>query len=128
MYRFRIFTVVTWISISAGCACGGEPKCKFLTNPIDHSWPNGHVRAGCPQNISCLAATTPNPHDCGYYVGGGARGKQGGPRYRNEGTWGWDFWGTLERKHVALNWYHGEKYQGGSGAYKTDGPKIFHHH
>lgn len=25
---------------------------------------------------------------------------------------------------VALNWWHGQRYQGGIGAYKIDGPEV----
>ncbi len=63
---------------------------------------------------------------CGYYVGGGASWG-GETRHVDEGTWGWDYLGSPFRRRVALHWWHGRKPQGGSGAYKTDGPHIVKH-
>jgi hypothetical protein len=117
--------LMTIVALAAGvtlanCDC---PKCRAKRRCVD-----GHVRAGCPQNISCFARPSILPHECGYYVGGGAPCNEGEARYGDEGTWGWDYFGMLGLKKVALNWYHGERYQGGTGAYKTDGPKCEHGH
>jgi hypothetical protein len=60
----------------------------------------------------------------GYYVGGGSAWHWGEPRKLNEGTWGWDYKGFGLPKHIALQWSHGRRYQGGTGAYKTDGPPV----
>jgi hypothetical protein len=54
----------------------------------------------------------------GYYVGGGAA-CPGEPRFVNEGTWGWDYQGWLFPRRVMLDWWHGRRYQGGSGHYRT---------
>jgi hypothetical protein len=61
----------------------------------------------------------------GYYVGGGAT-FHGDERFADEGTWGWDYFGRHLNRHIDLGWWHGAHYQGGIGAYKTDGPKLVH--
>lgn len=81
--------------------------------------------AGMPQWVRAHAIPSYTRHYGGYYVGGGAP-FHGEGRYINEGTWGWDYFGILYEKRIALNWWHGARYQGGLGAYKTDGPKIEH--
>jgi hypothetical protein len=85
-------------------------------------------RAGCPQTISPLARPTESPHEIGYYVGGGARerSRHGEPRFAHEGVWGTDYAGVLIPKHVQLGWWHGRHAQGGTGAYRTDGPRLVH--
>ncbi len=81
--------------------------------------------AGMPQWVRAHAIPSYTHHYGGYYVGGGAA-FHGEGRYINEGTWGWDYFGIAFQKRIALNWWHGARYQGGLGAYKTDGPKIEH--
>jgi hypothetical protein len=80
-------------------------------------------RAGYPQEISCLARPSDTGNYVGYNVGGGCawphHGEAPGP---HEGTWGWDYPGCCGWTRVALDWWHG-KYQGGYGAYATDGPR-----
>jgi hypothetical protein len=85
-------------------------------------------RAGNPQCVSPLAKPTESPHEIGYYVGGGARERspRGEPRYHHEGIWGTDYAGMIIPKHVRLGWWHGQRYQGGTGSYATDGPRILH--
>ena len=82
-------------------------------------------RAGYPLEQSRLAHPSENPYQVGYYVGGGAATYRhsDGP-LADEGTWGWDYQGWLIKRRVILNWWHGRRYQGGVGAYKTDGPKL----
>jgi hypothetical protein len=64
-------------------------------------------------------------HYLGYHVGGGAvNAHKAEPRQADEGTWGWDYQGWLVPRRVALGWWHGRRYQGGGGAYKTDGPRL----
>jgi hypothetical protein len=61
----------------------------------------------------------------GYYVGGGcAQPRHAEPRLPDEGTWGWDYQGWFLPRRVILGWWHGRRYQGGTGAYKTDGPQF----
>jgi len=59
----------------------------------------------------------------GYYVGGGLACR-GEPRHPTEGTWGWDYEGRFFCRRIWLGWGHGRRYQGGTGAYKIDGPKL----
>ena len=82
-------------------------------------------RAGMPQCLRTHAQVSNNPRFWGYWVGGGTA-IGGGPPCEGEGTWGWDFEGTPSRR-VWLNWSH-NRYQGGTGNYKTDGPKLHLHH
>jgi hypothetical protein len=86
------------------------------------------ARAGNPQCISPLAMPAESPHEVSYYAGGGARTKARGGEERREveGIWGVDYGGILFPKHVDLGWWHGARYQGGYGAYRTDGPRILH--
>jgi len=93
-----------------------------------HFQGNQFARAGNPQCISPLAMPAESPHEVSYYAGGGARTKawRGEERREIEGIWGVDYGGILFPKHVDLGWWHGSRYQGGYGAYRTDGPRIVH--
>jgi hypothetical protein len=68
--------------------------------------------------IASWARPTNTPAYWGYYVGGGAA-IGGEPRYLTEGVWGWDYEGSWFRRQVWLAWYHGQRYQGGTGSYDT---------
>lgn len=84
-----------------------------------------HARAGCPRQISPLAMPTNTPANCGGYVGGGcAFPRLADDRSPEEGTWGRDYVGWIIPRRVFLGWWHGRSYQGGTGAYRTDGPKL----
>lgn len=77
-----------------------------------------------PPPVAWWARSASNPHWCAGYVGGGTLFK-GEPRYLDEGTWGLDYQAKLlTRTRVWLDWSHGRKYQGGNGAYRTDGHHI----
>jgi hypothetical protein len=66
-------------------------------------------------------------HYIGYFVGGGnGRPHKAEQRHEDEGTWGWDYQGWIIKRRVVLGWWHGQKFQGGTGAYKTDGPHLYH--
>jgi len=104
----------------AAVAGAAEPE---LLYPSDDC---GFQRAGNPQCISRLARPSNGPGDTGYYVGGGAP-LRGQPRLANEGTWGWDYSGLLFSRRIDLAWWHGARYQGGTGQYKTDGPQLGRH-
>ncbi len=93
-----------------------------------HFQGNQFDRAGNPQCISPLAKPTESPHEQGYYVGGGARvsSRCGEERREHEGTWGVDYTGIIVHKKTNLGWWHGTRYQGGIGAYQTDGPRLVH--
>ncbi|MGI8977843.1 MAG: hypothetical protein ACR2FY_01315 [Pirellulaceae bacterium] len=81
------------------------------------------VRAGCPQCQRKITIPSNNRHYGGYYVGGGTP-TRGAGRCDDDGTWGWDYAGILFTKRIALNWTAKGRSQGGTGAYKTDGPKL----
>lgn len=84
----------------------------------------GPHRAGWPQCIGRWA----RPAVCADYevgyVGGGSLffGKS---RCRHEGTFGLDYSGWLISRKTWLKWTHGVRFQGGAGAYASDGPKLF---
>ncbi|WP_406697441.1 hypothetical protein V5E97_01155 [Singulisphaera sp. Ch08] len=88
---------------------------------IEHT----HHRAGHPTRIADHANATNGPSYVGYYVGGGSA-HGGCSRRVEEGTWGWDYEGIHFPRRVWLSWSHGRRSQGGTGAYKTDGPHIGH--
>jgi hypothetical protein len=81
-------------------------------------------RAGFPEEVSRWAKPSDTGRYTGYQVGGGARLRRGEPPLAHEGTWGWDYTGGLFQRRVIHNWWHGRRYQGGPGAYRTDGPKV----
>jgi hypothetical protein len=82
-------------------------------------------RAGQPQEVSRFARPSDVNRSIGYYIGGGALNRhRADPPTLIDGTWGWDYTGGLFRRRVDLGWWHGRRFQGGSGAYKTDGPKL----
>jgi hypothetical protein len=83
----------------------------------------GECRAGCPQKVAWYACPTEAPQYIGYYVGGG-QAVGGRCRCPEEGTWGWDYHGLLLPHRVLLYRSQESRYQGGTGAYKTDGPHI----
>lgn len=93
-----------------------------------HFQGNQFERAGNPQCISPLAKPTESSHEIGYYIGGGARerSRHAEPRGPHEGVWGTDYGGLLVPKHVELGWWHGRRYQGGTGSYATDGLRLIH--
>lgn len=98
----------------AGTIHGGDP-----TYDADHA----QQRAGCPNKVACYAHPSETTAYVGYRVGGGSPCYGGHPSPA-EGTWGWDYQGCLFPRRVFLCWWHGRCYQGGTGAYKTDGPKL----
>jgi hypothetical protein len=85
-----------------------------------------HERAGCAMLIRDRANPSNTSHYGGYRVGGGLPVYGDGPLF-HEGTFGWDYFGILFSKRIALNFSHGRREQGGSGAYKTDGPRVRRH-
>lgn len=83
------------------------------------------ARAGNPQCLRRVTIPSNTRFYGGYYVGGGTP-TRGGGRCLEDGTWGWDYPGILFPKKIALNWTRNGRPQGGTGAYKTDGPKLKH--
>jgi hypothetical protein len=65
------------------------------------------------------------PGGIGYYVVVGVPCGKGQGRRRDEGTWGWDdTGGQYFRRRNTPGWSQGRRYQGGTGAYRTDGPVV----
>lgn len=91
-----------------------------------NSCPNAFHRAGHPECVSRWAVSSNNNRYGGYYIGGGLPVRGEAPCLYHDGTWGWDYFGILFTKRIVLNWGHGLRHQGGSGVYKTDGPKLRH--
>lgn len=79
-----------------------------------------------PPRIACWAIPSNSKAYAGYYVGGGTAFCWGQPRMEREGTWGWDYRGCWLPHRVFLQWWHGRRSQGGAGAYRIDGPRLFH--
>lgn len=123
------------VAAIAVCCCLPQAPGRDLTPPMGrpatarkHFQGDQFQRAGNPQCISPLAKPTESPHEEGYYVGGGARAKSrhADERRPGEGVWGTDYSGLIIPKHTNLKWWHGRRYQGGVGAYGTDGPRVLH--
>jgi hypothetical protein len=108
----------------------GSPKQQALLqalagDPFGHRG-GDHARAGCAMDVRRFAIPSNTKYYGGYQVGGGAAIGGAGPTLE-EGVWGWDYSGILFPKRIALNWSHGKRYQGGTGAYRTDGPRLQRH-
>jgi hypothetical protein len=97
-------------------ALGGDPYSHRAAD---------HCRAGHAFFIRPGAIPSNTPHYGGYWVGGG-KAIRGDHPALDDGTFGWDYFGVLFTKRVALHWSHGRLHQGGTGAYKTDSPKVRH--
>jgi hypothetical protein len=112
----------------AVCLVGANgARCADTAIPLGSDGCNHtFARAGHPELVSHCARPSNTPAYLGYLVGGGSpcRGGAPGPL---QGTFGWDYSGCrLSPRHVALRWRN--RYQGGSGAYKTDSlyvPNVF---
>jgi hypothetical protein len=117
MLRFMSLLGASLVLAAVGGMAWAEPAASSGEDP--------HCRAGHPTEVSCLAAPSNTHSFVGYYVGGGSPCPHlAEPRCVNEGTWGWDYAGCVFRRRVILAWWHGRCYQGGTGAYKSDGPKL----
>ena len=79
-------------------------------------------QAGYSLPVAWYARPSETPQYIGYYVGGGSA-LGGTHRYCDEGTWGWDYQGCILPRRVLLYWSHW-RYQGGTGAYRTEGPPV----
>ena len=78
----------------------------------------------CATPVHKWAIPAESRHNFGYYVGGGALSRKRGEQPSEiDGTWGWDYRGWIIPR-VDLLWWHGRRYQGGSGSYQTDGPRL----
>jgi hypothetical protein len=86
--------------------------------------PHTDERAGFPRLLAHHLAPSSTPAGIGYYVGGGVCLGHREPRFRDDGTWGWDETGCYHFLRRNILGFHGHKYQGGTGAYQTDGPVL----
>lgn len=129
MNRLLLFCVVLACSTALGAV---HPKAKAerasqkgrQTPPARPTLFTG----GVPYRVGLFAKPT-YTFEYGYgWVGGGAPTWRGEPRRANEGVWGRDYVGVLYLRRVWPNWFHSDRYQGGTGAYLNEGPKLIHHH
>jgi hypothetical protein len=99
-------------------ACGLFAHLASTGGRAEHT----HGRAGCPLQVAWYAVPSDRPQYVGYYVGGGSA-IGGTHRGCDEGTWGWDYQGRFLPHRVLLYWSHW-RYQGGVGAYRSEGPPV----
>ena len=121
MTRARLLLLLAALAATAsGCS-----MCDCVRNSlVSHRLPaESRERAGNPEQVSDCAGPSDTGSYIGYAVGGGAACGGDGPSV-DDGTWGWDYQGWCWPSKVILGWWHGERYQGGEGAYKTDGPRL----
>lgn len=121
MVQTRALAYVGVMLSYAAVAHAVEPdvvKVERVDGPVLSCTPAG------PPPVARWAIPSRTKANSGGYVGGGGALLCGQPRCVNEGTWGWDFQGCLFLRNVWLKWNHGSLYQGGAGAYKTDGPPV----
>lgn len=84
-----------------------------------------HAQAGFPLAISPHAIRSDTGAYVGYYIGGGCVFPfLANPRSPIDGTWGWDYRGWFFPRRIILGWWHGRRYQGGTGQYRSDGPTL----
>jgi hypothetical protein len=109
-----------WAGAASGQAVVSEPELR-PPGPVKVQRPSGQhtfKRAGNPTAVAWYAVPSDTGSYVGYYVGGGAPCR-GEPRTPDEGTWGWDYQGWFLPRRVMLDWWHGRRYQGGIGHYRT---------
>jgi hypothetical protein len=86
---------------------------------------DGCQRAGCPTFLSRFAMySVSDRYSVGYVGGGSPLPLFGEPRTVEEGTFGFDYRGWHWPRITWLKWNHGSRYQGGYGAYASDGPRL----
>jgi hypothetical protein len=93
--------------------------------PVPPAAPVVSCNPAGPPPVAWWAVPGRTPADQGGYVGGGGGVLRGEPRASDEGTWGWDYQGSLGLHRIWLSWNHGWRYQGGRGAYRTDGHPVY---
>ena len=97
----------------------------FWCLTVQETWAQSEddlARAGCPHQIARHARVGYGRGYVGYYVGGGAKSPTGEPRCSDEGTFGVDYKPVVPgfRNTVALGWWHGRRWQGGTGQYEPN--------
>ena len=140
MYRYFVMIGAAGLLVAIGpgvaCADGRDEHPHFLERhflkkegtppPGKPRWiPHTDERAGYPRSLSGHLETSRTAGGIGYYVGGGVPCGRGEGRRAIDGTWGWDDTGCRHfRRRTILGWSQGRRYQGGTGAYRTDGPVM----
>ena len=118
---------VTVLVVGLGLVSPVALRVSLADPPGENSLPMQNA-IDCSPPISRWAIPSDTGHSIGYYVGGGCgRPFRAEARLPDEGTWGWDYQGWIIPRRVILGWWHGRSYQDGTGAYKTDGPKLRDH-
>jgi len=118
--------LVALIGALSANTCHAECSDAPSTTTCRAETEDGHHRAGHPERLACYAQPSDDCNYSGGYVGGGTQ-FHGCGRFSHEGTWGRDYCGGLLSNRPWLNWSHGRRNRGGSGFYKTDGPKVLKH-
>jgi hypothetical protein len=115
----RIFAAAVGIAVASATSLPLASRADPTDGPCDQA------RAGNPREVSHFAMPSDTGRYIGYWIGGGCavRHKADCPNI-DEGTWGWDYTGGFFQRRVDLGWWHGRRYQGGVGAYKTEGPRL----
>lgn len=111
-----------WLFVGAAVLLAGLGGCALCGGKSGSRDEDQEQRAGYPSEVSPWA----HPSDTGRYVGyqvGGGKARHGDGPGPDEGTWGWDYGGFCVPSRIMLDWWHGERRQGGAGAYKVDGPR-----
>lgn len=127
--RRRILFVASLIGFA--CACADLAGAKAASQPMSSRRTAAPARGArpspIPYEVGRIAKPTYGPAYGYGWVGGGAPSWRGQPRRPDEGVWGRDYVGIFYLRRVWPNWWHGAREQGGAGAYKPDGPKLFGH-
>jgi hypothetical protein len=104
---------IAWAAtLAAAAACGEVASAQCRDG-----------QCGCWGQVWPHAQPSDTGRYVGYYVGGGSP-FHGEPPTPSEGVWGWDYAGFHFWPRIELWWNHGQRYQGGPGAYRTDGPRV----
>jgi hypothetical protein len=125
MADFNALPMTVALGIALSLTVGAQAGSLQLDQPryAKHPAPHTLARAGQPQRVRRLSLPTyTRAYDAGW-VGGGGGFRGDAPRI-NEGVWGRDYVGLVYPRRVWPHWTHGRRQQGGTGAYKSDGPRL----
>jgi hypothetical protein len=123
MFR-RIATILLGIGLAVGMfaprASAEEPTLSTIGTSFSKD-----CRGQAAPRVATYARPSYSAKEIGYEVGGGCA-LLGHTPTPAQGTWGWDYGGCIGWKIVALNRSNHGRYQGGAGAYRTDGLNLLH--
>jgi hypothetical protein len=112
-----------WLALSMGAAIQAGSRQLDAPRYAKYPAPHSLARAGQPQRVKRHSRPTyTRAYDAGW-VGGGASFRGDAPRM-HEGVWGRDYVGLVYPRLVWPHWLHGRRQQGGTGAYRSDGPRL----